>query len=200
MEALQRYEGKTVFSRVRILKLINEGTFGSIYQAVDPELGLECALKICKSAEALHRKVLKNEYEIMRKIKARGRFLNCSLQLGENNEIGRDVLIMDRLGSNLEQLLAQVGGRFTTYTVCHVMKEALMRLRELHACGIIHRDVKPENFCLKANNQRELYLIDFGISTRYLDEDDDHQVCEAVEGFVGTRRFASINVHKGKPW
>ena len=199
MEAWQRFEGKTVFSRVRILKLINEGTFGVIYQAIDTELGLECALKISKSAETLHRSVLRNEYEIMKRIKSRGRFLNCSMQLGEHNEIGRDVLIMDRVGCSLEQLLDRLGGKFTIYTVCHIMKEALTRLRELHACGILHRDVKPANFCLKARGQRELYLIDFGISAEYLDEENDHRSCEAVAGFVGTRRFASINVHKGMP-
>ena len=38
----------------------------------------------------------------------------------------------------------------------------LSRLKSLHDHGIIHRDVKPENFLIK--NEQTIYLVDFGLS------------------------------------
>ena len=48
-------------------------------------------------------------------------------------------------------------------------------LEKLHAIGFVHGDVKPENFCVgvakaKTNMAAKLFMIDFGITTRYRHE------------------------------
>jgi serine/threonine protein kinase len=43
----------------------------------------------------------------------------------------------------------------------------------MHAAGYLHRDIKPNNFVMglpKADNEDEVYLIDFGLSKLYYDK------------------------------
>jgi casein kinase 1 len=49
------------------------------------------------------------------------------------------------------------------------------RLEALHKLGYIHRDLKPENICtdLKKNSDK-IYLIDFGLSKKYIEDDGKH--------------------------
>ena len=69
----------------------------------------------------------------------------------------------------------------------------LTRLEAIHEKGIVHWDVKPENFMLKKQGKgpttevekarkeyypesyrQEVYLIDFGLSKKYVDQDGNH--------------------------
>lgn len=90
----------------------------------------------------------------------------------------------------------------------------LNRIEQIHALGIVHRDVKPENFMLKSQqkqlnneleNQRrdylpdkhkqEIYLIDFGLCKKYLTVGGKHIIETKAKHFVGTAGFSSLNSH-----
>ena len=48
-------------------------------------------------------------------------------------------------------------------------------LEKLHDLGYIHRDLKPENICTDPRKTSEnIFLIDFGLSKAYLDENGKH--------------------------
>ena len=69
-------------------------------------------------------------------------------------------------------------------------------LEEIHNQGVIHRDIKTENFML---HNEEIYLIDFGLSSIFLDENMNHLHGKHNSSFIiGTPKFISIHVHNGK--
>ena len=69
-------------------------------------------------------------------------------------------------------------------------------LKQVHKRGVIHRDIKPANFMVKPDGS--LVLIDFGMATYYM-HNAKHVAAERLEPgeFIGSRRYASINVHNG---
>lgn len=71
----------------------------------------------------------------------------------------------------------------------------------IHARGIVHRDVKPDNFVLTEYDNQEcedITLIDFGLaSSIYANGTEDLKEMKEGRRFVGTPAFGSLNVHKG---
>lgn len=73
-------------------------------------------------------------------------------------------LVFERWGeASLEQRLDE--GPLPVATALHLGAALARTLGQVHRQGIIHRDVKPQNILVNAE-QRELRLIDFGLATR----------------------------------
>jgi len=65
----------------------------------------------------------------------------------------------------------------------------------IHECGVIHCDIKPENFMIKQDN---LFLIDFGLSSIYVNEHLQPFPPKKESVFItGTPKFISLNIHNG---
>ena len=56
-------------------------------------------------------------------------------------------------------------------TILQITIKMINILEEIHNQGVIHRDIKTENFML---HNEEIYLIDFGLSSIFLDENMNH--------------------------
>ncbi|CDW79217.1 protein kinase domain containing protein [Stylonychia lemnae] len=70
--------------------------------------------------------------------------------------------------------------------------QMLQQLENLHRMGLIHRDVKLENFMIKDN---QVYLIDFGASLKYKDG-ENHIPFKSKSEIYGTPYAASLNSHR----
>jgi len=75
----------------------------------------------------------------------------------------------------------------------------LSAIEEVHKAGIIHRDVKPSNFVMGRNPQRELtvFLVDFGLAKDHLNMQTmkPHQARRHTD-FRGTIPYASLSAHQ----
>jgi len=65
----------------------------------------------------------------------------------------------------------------------------LTPVEDLHGIGYLHRDVKPGNFAVgraEEQKQRNMYILDYGLARRYLNETGVHRRPREKAGFRGT--------------
>ena len=108
------------------------------------------------------------------------------------------VLVMDLLDISLSNLHAQYNNHFSLKTVLIIADQLINRIEFIHKKGFIHGDIKPENAILgRGYNSDVIYLIDFGLSKRYVDFKNNHIKYGENKKITGTARYLSINGHLG---
>lgn len=75
-----------------------------------------------------------------------------------------------------------------------LMVQCIHILETIHTNMVIHRDIKPHNFMIKNG---ELFLIDFGLATFYINENKRHVSNVISEYVTGTPRYISQHIHDG---
>ena len=83
-------------------------------------------------------------------------------------ENGTAYIVMEFVeGETLKQRLARVGGKIAPTEVFELVRPLLRSLAEMHAAGLIHRDISPDN--IMVTPEGNVKLIDFGAARDYLD-------------------------------
>lgn len=115
------------------------------------------------------------------------------LYLGDFN-----VLVMDLMGPSLESLFNQTLRKFSLKTVLILIDQMISRIEYIHNRHFIHRDIKPDNFCVGLNKtSHKIFILDFGLAKRYIQRDGKHIPYREGKNLTGTARYASINTHLG---
>ncbi len=186
-------ESAVIASFFRVTNILGTGSFGSVFEAIDTRTNAHVAVKL-EPANAKHPQLV-YEYNVLTELKhAHG----IPRVYWFSEEDSQNVLIMQKLGPNLEQLRLRHDGKLPLGMVVDVAQQALERLEACHAKAFVHRDVKPENFAYGTKSRRHLlYLIDFGLCKRLLDKRGEHISCRTGKNLIGTPRYASLNTHMG---
>jgi len=185
--------------RYAITERIGSGAYGTVYGGVSLVTQRPVAIKVESTRERHPQLMIETETLMWLEDHA------CSdivphVSFKDRTENGKWIYtVMDRLGDNLLTLLSRRRGRFSDGTVLKVAHQMICIFEKLHGAFIMHRDVKPENFCLKREDPRKLCAIDFGMSKAYADpESRRHIPSETRHAFMGTARYVSIHDHEGQ--
>ena len=172
-------------NKYEIYDIVGEGTFGRVFKGKHIRSKEEVAIKIqYKDISNLLRHEAKI-YQQLRDISGIPQIRNFGLEDGFN------YLIIDLLDISL------LDSFLTHKQTIEYMISAINIIETVHNRGIIHRDIKPDNFLLKNDKIKSLYLVDFGLSKYYFDANKKHIVERKDRKLIGTAKFASLNVHNG---
>jgi serine/threonine protein kinase len=109
-----------------------------------------------------------------------------------------NVLLLELLGPSIADRFREQNHTFSVKTVLMLADQMLSCLQWVHSKGWVHRDVKPENFAFgRGTRANQVFLLDFGFSTRFRDSLGNHRPMETNELITGTARYLSINSHSG---
>lgn len=187
-------QGELINDRYEIQDFIGKGSFGNVYRAIDLKTKRLLAIKT-ENIDDTKNEYLYEEFKLYNKIMNHKSIPNV-YHYGEHRN--KNILVMSYLGYNLGTLFKFCEKKFSMKTVCMIMIQTIDILEHIHSFGIIHKDIKPENMLIGHNSERNtIYLVDFGLSDRYLINKITHIPWNDKRQFCGTYRYSSIRNHEG---
>jgi serine/threonine protein kinase len=207
----------TRLGRYRITGVLGRGGFGYTYRAVDEQLGGEFAIKEylprgsalrqpglgvgpVSAAEAAAfsagRAHFLAEARVLRQLSIPTAHPNVVAVRDYLEAFGTGFMVMDFCDG--ESLAAKLGADRTLAqgALCRLLGPLLDGLAHVHARSLVHRDVKPDNVCLRADGTP--VLIDFGAARRAVSSQSQ------VATMVFTPGYAPIEQYLGSaqigPW
>lgn len=182
--------------RFKLRHKLGSGSFGDVYLCKDLETGKELACKL-EDKDADHGALLKLEHKIYSELHDAGFTDGVPRIYWMGVEHGWRAMVMDALGTALDELLDDCGDQFSLKTVLMLAGQMITRVENLHRIGFIHRDIKPENFLMGRGRHRDcVYLVDMGLAKRFL-RSGEHIPYKDNKSLTGTARYASANALAG---
>jgi len=187
------HAGSDFGPRYRIEALLGQGGMGRVYKAYDKELNRTVALKVIRQgvageADALNR--FKQELVLASKISHKN-----ILRIHDMGEVaGMKFITMAYVeGQDLHQLMRD-NPKLPLERVLKFAQQLAGALAAAHAEDVVHRDLKPQNILVDANDQ--LYIADFGLAKSYA---EGAVGMTQTGAFLGTPRYMSPEQAEGKP-
>ena len=171
------------------------GSFSLIYEGINIETNEQVAIKLEPRNASAENQLLQSEIFYLYKLRHCPGIVKM-ITSGRTKKY--NILIEPLLGGTLYSLYLDHNKNFTLKDICLISLQCISRLESVHNKGIIHCDIKPENFCVGLRDKRIIYLIDFGISKKYRsDRTKNHIKFTITKTMCGTARYASMNALSG---
>ncbi|KAI0360089.1 CMGC/CLK protein kinase [Trametes cingulata] len=205
-----------IYKRYRTVRLLGQGTFGKVVEAIDTETNKRVAIKIIRAVPK-YRDASKIEVRVLQKLKERDplnrhKCIHLLTWFDHRNHI---CLVSELLGMCVYDFLKE--NDFAPFPRQHIQsfaRQLLGSVAFLHELHLIHTDLKPENILLVNNDYRvvqvatsskrgaptrtkrilqstDIRLIDFGSATF---EDEYHS------SVVSTRHYRAPEIILGLGW
>ena len=177
-------------NKYKIIEKIGEGSFGEVYRGKYIRTQEEVAIKRIEKTKGS----FKHEIKICNYLQGKAGIYNIRWY---GSDIKYNYVIFDLLSKSLSDYLIITDlNRFTPETVKYLGKQILNIIEYIHSKGIIHRDIKLDNFMMGINDPYQVYLIDYGLSKAYIYNDKHIEETDNNEP-IGTYNYMSLNIHNG---
>lgn len=143
-------------------ELIGEGPNGVVYRARQVMIDRLVAVKILNAGLATDPEALER---FKHEARATGRLNHPNVVRGIDvaSDQGLHYFVMELVeGGSARKLMLEAGGKLDETTTLTILRQAAEGLRAVHAAGLVHRDLKPDNILLTPEGQAK--LVDLGIS------------------------------------
>jgi surface protein len=176
-------------NKYKILEKIGNGKFGIVYKGLNIKTNEYIAIKT--ETKNSNIRILKNETAILKYLYDHGS--RCSpIVYWYGVDSQNTYLIMSFYNISLFDYAIQ--NTINIDKMNKIIVVAIDILETIHEQFVIHRDIKPQNFML---HNDQIFLIDFGFSTFYINENKKHQTNLISNNIIGTPKYISINIHDG---
>jgi serine/threonine protein kinase len=177
-----------------LFEQIGHGKFGKVFSGVNKKTKENVAIKMENVNSPI--RLLKNEAKILKYLYDHGcRGIPLVLWYGVDPAVSANfsLLVMPFYEGSLNMV--------SPTSLDKAFAVAIGILESVHKQYVLHRDIKPDNFMVKAG---ELFLIDFGMATFYIDGYSRHIVESGSkadslvrDAIVGTHNYVSYHIHSG---
>lgn len=182
----------SVGTNYSLIEKIGKGSFGEVYRVADKNGNIYA----CKSELKGDKNRLRMESYIYKRFASKN--ILCVPKIYNYIETPQyNLLIMELLGKSLDVIFEECNNTIDIGTVMKMAISIIDNLEQIHRTGIIHRDIKPNNFMFGLEDKKnQLYIMDFGLSKKWYSE-SKHIKYKTGRSMIGTARYTSLNMHVG---
>jgi len=174
--------GQTIVGRYRIIERIGDGGMGVVYRAEQWPLKRIVALKLlspeaCAEAKPTRRFI--NEARILSALRHPNTIR--LVEIGKTDQEQLFIVTEFVSGGTLREFMR--GNRIAPQVALRLARQVSSALAEVHAHGVIHRDLKPDNILLEEvrADGYQAKLIDFGLARRTGDDEGGFERSELTQ-------------------
>ena len=213
--------GTRILDKYVLRECIGSGAFGEVWNADSASTGDPVAVKM-ERIQGNPAPTLQYESRVLQLLQGTPGIPRLRY-FGRKDNMNGIFMVTDLLGPSLETLATSQRLDLNSYSlknpsphhesfITDIGRQMLQRLKSVHVRGMLHRDVKPDNFLFARTPELDLsrravppllYLIDFGMAKRIKspkNNDNDNANDDARKSsLIGSARYASVFAHDGAP-
>ncbi|KAL3687151.1 hypothetical protein R1sor_013460 [Riccia sorocarpa] len=154
-------------TKYKLGKLLGHGQFGYTYAAVEISTGLKVAVKTIEKKQMLlpiSVEDVKREVKILETLSGHENVVQFHASF-EDDDLVYIVMELCEGGELLDRILQKKDSRYSEKDAAKIVRQMLKVAARCHLNGVVHRDMKPENFLFKSPKEDSpLKATDFGLS------------------------------------
>ncbi len=207
--------GTVLAGKYLVGKVLGEGGFGITYMGIDLNLEIKMAIKEYypngfvtreNNTTVFSYKGEKGEFFIsgkekfldeaktLAKFRTKPGVVSVSDFFAENSTA---YIVMEYIdGMTFKSYLSKMGGKLPSEQVFEMMKPVIKTLGEIHAVGMIHRDISPDN--LMISHSGDVKLLDFGAARNFTQAGNKSLSVMLKPGYAPEEQYRSRGIQG--PW
>jgi len=181
--------GPNILDFYDIGKDIGKGAFSVVKEGVNKATGKKVAIKSIRT-KFIKTKLLMREIDIMKKVGNHPAILKL-YEVFESKNYLYLVLELVTGGELFDQIVAR--GEYSEQDASNIVRQIISAVAHLHANGIAHRDLKPQNLLCVGPDGDDIRVADFGLSKMFGNG-------EYLETCCGSPEYVAPEVLECKPY
>jgi WD40 repeat protein/predicted Ser/Thr protein kinase len=147
--------------RYQVESLLGKGGMGDVYRARHRLMERTVAVKVI-NPEIVNRPEAVRRFQ--REVKAAARLSHPNIVTAYDAEQAGDLhlLVMEYVEGRDLACVVKETGPLSVEDACQCVRQAALGLEHARKCGMVHRDIKPQNLMLTP--EREVKILDFGLA------------------------------------